>query len=92
MAHVIQKDNRIDLRVKADQKELLNYAASLQELSLSAFIMASALKEAQEIVTEKVHFTLSPKQWKSFCDELDQPPKTVPKLKKLFSKPDVFDA
>ena len=91
MAHTIQKDNRIDLRVKADQKELLNYAASLQDLSLSAFLKASALKEAQEIVTEKVHFSLPAQQWKSFCDRLDQPAKSIAKLKKLFSSPSVFD-
>ena len=91
MPKIVQKDNRIDLRVKADQKELLIYAASLQDLSLSGFIMTSALKEAQEVVTEKMHFSLPAKQWKSFCDRLDQPAKSISKLKQLFSKPSVFD-
>ncbi|MCG8431860.1 MAG: DUF1778 domain-containing protein [Candidatus Omnitrophica bacterium] len=92
MAHTVQKDNRIDLRVKADQKELLNYAASLQDVSLSAFVMASALKEAQEVVTEKVHFSLGARQWKAFCERLDRPAQSIPQLKKLLSKPSVFDA
>ena len=91
MARSIQKDNRIDLRVKADQKKLLNYAASLQDLSLSAFVMASALKEAQGMVTEKAHFSLPAKQWRVFCDRLERPAKTNLKLKKLFLKPSVFD-
>lgn len=91
MAHTLQKDERMDLRVKAEQKELLNYAASLQDLSLSAFVMASALKEAQAVVTEKVHFSLPVKGWESFCARLDQPAQSIPKLKKLFSRPSVFD-
>lgn len=91
MVKIIQKDSRIDLRVKADQKELLNYAASLRGATLSAFVMESALKEAQEVITEKTHFLLSDKQWKLFCDSLDSPAKTVVKLKQLFSKKSVFD-
>ena len=70
MTHILQKDNRMDLRVKADQKKLLIYAASLQDLSLSAFVIASALKEAQAVVTEKAHFSLPAKEWKSFCARL----------------------
>ncbi len=91
MAYTFQKDNRMDLRVKADQKELLIYAASLQDLSLSAFVMASALKEAQAVVTKKTHFSLPAKEWKSFYARLDQPAQSIPKLKKLFSRPSVFD-
>ena len=91
MANTIQKDNRIDLRVRTDQKDLLNYAASLHDLSLSAFVMASALKEAQKVITEKVHFSLPAKEWKIFCDRLDRPAKSISKLKKLFSTPGVFD-
>ncbi|MEK6564624.1 MAG: DUF1778 domain-containing protein [Candidatus Omnitrophota bacterium] len=91
MAHTLQKNHRMDLRVKADKKELLNYAASLQNLSLSAFVLASALKEAQAVVTEKAHFSLPAKEWKSFCARLDQPAQSIPKLKKLFSQLSVFN-
>ncbi len=91
MAHTTQKDTRIDFRVKSQQKELLNYAASIQNMTLSAFVMESALKEAEEIVSEKIQFSLSQKQWKTFCDQLDQPAKSITKLKKLFSGPSVFN-
>ena len=91
MSQTTQKDNRIDLRVKTDQKELLNYAASIQNISLSVFVMTSALKEAEEVVAEKVHFVLPAKQWQTFCARLDRPAMEIAKLKKLFSKPSIFD-
>ena len=85
------KNDRIDLRAKTDQKEYLSYAASLANMKLSSFILCSALKSAQEIVTEKINFSLPAKQWNSFCEALDRPAQEVSKLKKLFSKPVVFD-
>lgn len=85
------KDDRIDLRVKHSQKNFLNYAASLRNMKLSAFVLYSAVKTAEETVTEKIHFSLSQKQWNSFCEALDKPARKIPKLKKLFEGPDIFD-
>ena len=85
------KDDRIDLRVNRSQKNFLNYAASLRSMKLSTFILYSAEKTAEEIVTEKIHFSLPKKQWDSFCKALDKPARVIPKLKKLFKGPAIFD-
>lgn len=86
-----RKDDRIDLRVEDSQKEFLVYAASLRKLKLSAFVLASALKEAEEVVADKVYFSLPEKQWNTFCAALDKPAREIPKLRKLFAGPNVFD-
>lgn len=86
-----QKASRIDLRIKDSQKNFLVYAASLQEEKLSAFVLDSALKEAEEVVAQTRHFALPDKQWKAFCRALDRPAREVPKLRKLFTGPRVFD-
>jgi len=85
------KDDRIDLRAKTSQKDFLRYAASIRKMKLSTFVLVSALKVAEETVNEKIHFSLSAKQWDSFCKELDRPAREIPKLKKLLSGAKVFD-
>ncbi|MBI2093995.1 MAG: DUF1778 domain-containing protein [Candidatus Omnitrophica bacterium] len=90
MATTTQKDDRIDLRIEAEQKNFLNYAAKIRNMKLSAFVLTSALKEADEVVADKVHFSIAEKQWKTFCAVLDEPAREIPKLKQLFSGPNKF--
>ena len=85
------KDDRLDLRIESSQKEFLRYAAHLYKMELTAFVLSSALKAAEEVIEEKVHFLLSEKQWNSFCKILDRPTREIPKLRKLFSEPNVFE-
>jgi len=85
------KSDRIDLRVKESQKNYLMHAAALRDVKLSTFVLESALKEAEDVVNQNVHFALPDKQWKAFCDVLDRPAREVPRLKKLFENPGPFD-
>ncbi len=91
MSTKTHKDDRIDLRAKSSQKDFLRYAASLQKMKLSTFVLISALKVAEETVNEKTHFSLSEKQWNSFCKELDKPARKIPKLKRLLSGSGIFN-
>src|SRR5258707_70437 len=50
----IQKDTRIDLRIQNSQKDFLVYAASLRNQKLSAFVIDSALKEAEELANHPI--------------------------------------
>ncbi len=87
----IQKDTRIDLRIENSQKDFLVYAASLRNMKLSSFVLDCALKEAEEMVANKVHFQLPEKQWKAFCSALNRPAREISKLKKLFKEPKSFN-
>lgn len=86
-----RKEDRIDLRIKETQKSFLIYAATLRDVKLSTFVLESAMKEAEEVVAQNVHFSLPPKQWKAFCTALDQPAREIPKLKKLLKEPSIFN-
>ncbi len=88
----IQKNKRIDLRVANSSKNLLIYAAILRRKKLSAFILDSALKEAEELVASRTNFQLSKQQWETFCSALDDPAREIPKLKKLFTGTDIRNA
>jgi uncharacterized protein (DUF1778 family) len=87
---VIQKDTRIDLRIENSQKDFLVYAASLKKMKLSAFVLNSAIKEAEDLVSNKTQFVLPESQWKAFSAVLDRPACENPKLKRLFKTADVF--
>lgn len=85
-----QKNERIDLRIENSQKNLLLYAASIRNEKLSAFVLDSALKEAENLIAEKAHFQLPKTQWKAFCAALDRPAREIPQLKKLFQEKNIF--
>ena len=87
---IAQKDTRIDLRIENAQKDFLVYAASLRNMKLSAFVLDSALKEAEEVLASKTHFSLPDKEWKAFCAALDKPAREIPNLKKLFKGLSIF--
>jgi uncharacterized protein (DUF1778 family) len=87
---VIQKDTRIDLRIENSQKDFLVYAASLKNMKLSAFVLNSAIKEAEDLVASKTQFALPEAKWKAFSAALDRPARENAKLKKLFKATDVF--
>ncbi len=88
---IAQKNRRIDLRIESSQKNLLVYAASLHHKKLSAFVLDSALKEAEELIADKTHFQLPQAQWKAFCAALDSPAREIPRLKKLFQEQNIFN-
>lgn len=91
MSILSHKNSRLDLRIQKSQKNFLMYAASLCEMKLSNFVLNIVFREAERIVAEKTHFALSKKQWENFCSALDRPAHDIPELKKLFSKPSIFD-
>lgn len=56
MSEAKAKTSRIDLRVTQEQKELLERAASLKGISLSAYTLFYVLPVAQqEIDTKEIH-------------------------------------
>ena len=67
------------------------YVASLRHKKLSAFILESVMKEAEESMANRNHFQLLEPQWKAFCAALDRPAREIPKLKNLFKGPDIFN-
>ena len=53
------KTERVDLRVPADQKRLIEQAASLSGQTISGFILSLTLRPAREVVREAAVIELS---------------------------------
>src|ERR1041384_3165379 len=87
-----QKASRFSIRASATQKRVIAEAARIRETTISDFVLEQSLTAAQQVIADQVQFRLPKKQWKQFCDALDAPPKTIPALRKLLTKPGRFNA
>lgn len=85
------RSEKLDLRLTPEAKRVLNAAARASRRSVSDFVLESALARAEEALPDRQHFGLDAVQWKAFLAALDAPPRSLPRLRQLLSKPSVFD-
>lgn len=85
------KASRFSIRASAVQKNAIAQAARIKEVTMSEFVLEQSLAAAQQVIADQAQFTLPKKQWKQFCAALDAPPKSVPALRRLLTKPGLFD-
>ncbi len=78
------KDVRIDLRANSNQKSLLEKAAELKHISLSSYILASSLNQANLDLAENENLVLSNQDRDFIMNLLDNPPEPNEALKGLF--------
>ena len=69
------KEERIDLRVSATAKALLQRAAAARQKSVSEFVLDSAQTAAVDVLADRREFLLDKKQWAAFLEALDAKPK-----------------
>ena len=75
------KDSRIDLRVTAEQKALLEKAASMQGVSLSAYTLLHLLPQAQKDIKEREKLILTDRDRDLFLSAIANPLNLKGKLK-----------
>ena len=72
---VAYKDSRINLRTSLDDKSLLERAASLRHLSLSSYIIATSIRQAQLDLAEQETLLVSNSERDMIMKALENPPK-----------------
>lgn len=77
----------INVRIHAAQKALIDSAARLLGKSRTAFILELAVRHAEDVLMEKMHFQLSQEQWDAFTQALDAPVQPDPALVRLLNTP-----
>jgi uncharacterized protein (DUF1778 family) len=80
------KDDRLQVRLDAESKSVLQRAASYRHKTVSQFVLATALEEAEKVIRENEVVTLSGPDWKIFYDALTNPPAPNAALRKAFAK------
>ena len=67
------KQERINLRVRHNAKQLLERAASFEGKTVSNFILASALAHAEKTIHDHEVMVLSARDAEAFFDALERP-------------------
>ena len=83
---------QIHLRTPPKTKSLLTLAAEISgATNLTDYILRAAVERAQADLSSQQTFALRKWDWREFSKRLDAPPRNLPRLRKLLTKPDVFD-
>jgi uncharacterized protein (DUF1778 family) len=86
-----RREERLEVRLTATAKRLLQRAAAVRRQSISAFILDSGINAAEETLTERREFRIPAKDYDAFVAALDAPPKPKPRLDKLLRKPSALE-
>jgi uncharacterized protein (DUF1778 family) len=80
------KDDRLQVRLDMVSKGVLQRAATYQRKTVSQFVLASALEEAEKVIRENEVVGLSAADWTTFFDALTNPPPPNAALRRAFAK------
>lgn len=80
------KDDRLQVRLDTVSKGVLQRAASYRRKTVSQFVLASALEEAERVIRENEVVSLSSADWTIFFDALTNPPAPNAALRTAFAK------
>ncbi len=80
------RDSRLDIRTTDEAKATLEQAARFLGTTTSAFVLASAMEKAVNILQHAQTITLTQEGHQRFMSALDNPPLPNKKLKELFNK------
>ncbi|WP_310741803.1 DUF1778 domain-containing protein [Microbispora sp. H13382] len=85
------KDERINLRVDAETKRLLENASEVAGDTVSSFVLGAATAAARELLVDRTVFHLDEEQWQAFDAALSREPRDVPGLAELMRTSTVLD-
>jgi len=86
------REERLSIRITEERKDLIARAAKKEHKNISDFVVENALSAAESIVYDDANFELDKKRRDSFVAALDAPPRSIPALRELLTKPSIFDA
>lgn len=85
------KEAPINIRAKAEQRDLIDRAAQLVHKSRTDFMLEVACREAEDILLDQRLFTLNDEQYQEFLDVIDSQVSDNPKLARLLSSKSVWE-
>ena len=80
------KQERLQIRLDAHAKNVLQRAAGYRRKALSQFVLGTALEEAERVIQENEFVTLSNADWQVFYAALTNPPAPNTALRKAYAR------
>ena len=81
----LQRTARVEARIAPDALSVVRRAAELQGRSLSDFMVAAALKDAQQTIAEAHVIRLSVDEQRRFAELLLNPPPLAPAMRRALA-------
>jgi uncharacterized protein (DUF1778 family) len=79
------RDVTINLRANRRQRALIDRAAEALGKNRSDFMLETACREAEAVLTDRRFFLLDEKAYRRFTAALDKPPAENPRLRRLLA-------
>ena len=85
------KRETLNIRIKADVRDLIDRAAKSRGKNRTDFILESARAAAEDALLDQVIMAVTPQAYAQFLNRLDMPPKANDRLRKTMSIPTPWD-
>lgn len=86
-----RKEDRLELRLEADRRQLLDQAAKASGVSTSAFVLEHATLAAQQALADRTVFVLPADRWDAFVDLLDRPEQPMEGLAAFLARRSILE-
>jgi uncharacterized protein (DUF1778 family) len=83
----IAKRDTLNLRIKADERSLIDRAAQSLGKNRTDFILDAARRAAEEALLDRKVLTVSPEAYAEFVARLDAPPQPNERLRRTMQTP-----
>jgi uncharacterized protein (DUF1778 family) len=80
------RSGRVDLRMTASAKQVLQHAAAASNKTLTEFLLDSGLHAAYDTPADRRAFMPDDARWTAFLEALDAPPVDNPRLRALLAR------
>jgi uncharacterized protein (DUF1778 family) len=81
-SHKTTPRNTLNLRIKPEERDLIDMAAKIQGKNRTDFILEAARQAAEETLLDRTIFWVSPEAYAEFLALLDAPPQPNERLRK----------
>jgi uncharacterized protein (DUF1778 family) len=90
-SHVDRKVPPLNIRVKAQQRTLIEHAAVATDKTVSDFVRDAAVREAQNALLDQTTIYFTDEAWETFTAALDAPPEANSRLRDLMSRKPIWE-
>ena len=86
MTTLLAKTDRLSCRITPEHKRLLERAAARHGLSVTDYLVSTALQVAQDEILAEEQICLSPVDWDAVLAILENPPAATPALEQAMAR------
>lgn len=86
-ATIESKRETLNIRIKPEERNLIDRAAKTRGKNRTDFILEAARRAAEDALLDQVIISVSPEAYSEFLARLDMPPKPNERLRKTMQTP-----